>query len=232
MDGTGVEGHRGLERDEAQELEQVILHHVAKRARLLVVGAARLDADRLRHRDLDLGDMAPVPQRLEDSVGEAEHEEVLDGFLPEVVIDAVDLILAKDLGEVAVERTGALVVVPERLLDDDTGPAALGARQARGAQVLDDRVVEARGRREVEETVRGAGPRLLDVPQRAIERRVERRIGRIAVHVRERRREAVPDIRRRRLHPRELAHRLAHAPAELVGRHLAARAADDRERLG
>src|SRR4029453_7481209 len=31
---AGVEGDRGLERDEAQELEQVILHHVAERARL------------------------------------------------------------------------------------------------------------------------------------------------------------------------------------------------------
>src|SRR5207245_1023702 len=124
---------------------------------LVVVGAARLYADRLRDGDLDLGDVAPVPQGLEDAVGEPKHQEILDGLLAEIVIDPVDLLLAKDPAEAAIERPRAVVVVSERFLDDDAGPAALGARQARGAEVLDDRVVEARRCREVEETGRGAG---------------------------------------------------------------------------
>ena len=231
MDRAGVEGHRRLERDEAEELEEVVLHHVPKRAGLFVVGAARLDADRLRDGDLDLGDVAPVPQGLEDAVGEPKHQEILDGLLAEIVIDPVDLLLAKDPAEAAIERTRALVVVSERLLDDDAGPTSLGARQARGAEVLDDRVVEARRCREVEETVRGAGPRVLDVFQRPLERGVERGIRRVAVHVREGGGEPVPHVGGRRLHPRELADRVAHAPPKLVVGHLAPRAADDRERL-
>src|SRR5262249_24947654 len=46
------------------------------------------------------------------------------------------------------------------------------------------------------------------------------------------RREAIPHVRRGWLHARKLAHRAVHAPAELVVRDLAARASDDRERLG
>jgi hypothetical protein len=37
--------------------------------------------------------MIAVPQRLEDAVGEAQHQDVLDGFFAEEVIDAIDLIL-------------------------------------------------------------------------------------------------------------------------------------------
>ena len=127
MHGAGVEGDRRFHRDEAQQLEQVVLHHVAQRARLLVVRAARLHADRLGDGDLDLGHVVTVPQRLEDPVGETEHEKVLDGLLAEVVIDAIDLVLAKDQTQMAVERPSALVVVPEGLLDDDARPAPLRA---------------------------------------------------------------------------------------------------------
>src|SRR4029453_7635151 len=103
------------------------------------------------------GHVAAVPQRLEDPVGEPEHQQILDRLLAEVMVDPVDLIFLEDAGEVAVERTGAFVVVAEGLLDDDAGPAPLRARQARGAQVLDDPLVEARRRGEIEEAVRGSG---------------------------------------------------------------------------
>ena len=60
---------------------------------LLVVRAATLDADLLGHGDLHVVDVLPVPQRLEDAVGEAEDEQVLDRLLAEVVVDAIDLLL-------------------------------------------------------------------------------------------------------------------------------------------
>ena len=42
-------------------------------------------------------DVVPVPERLEDPVGEAEDQEVLDRLLAEVVVDAVDLLLDEDV---------------------------------------------------------------------------------------------------------------------------------------
>ncbi len=80
-----------LHRDEREHLKDVVLDHVAHHARLLVVAAAPLDADRLGVRDLDVVDVLPVPDRLEDAVGEAEDEQVLHRLLAEVVVDAVDL---------------------------------------------------------------------------------------------------------------------------------------------
>ena len=79
--GIGVEGHRRLHGDQTQELQDVVLDHVAQRAGLLVVRAARLDADALADRDLHVVDVVPVPQGLEDAVGPAEDEDVLDGLL-------------------------------------------------------------------------------------------------------------------------------------------------------
>ena len=62
---------------------------------LLVEGAAALDAEVLGHGDLDVVHVATVPDRLEDAVGEAEDEQVADGVLAQVVVDAVDLRLVE-----------------------------------------------------------------------------------------------------------------------------------------
>jgi hypothetical protein len=60
-----------------------------------------------------------VPQRFEDRVRESEVEDVLDGQLPEEVVDAVQLRLVDGRVKLVVERPGGDEVVPERLLDDD-----------------------------------------------------------------------------------------------------------------
>ena len=62
---------------------------------LVVVAAALLDADGLGHGDLHVVDVAPIPDGLEDAVGEPERHQVLDGLLPEVVIDPIDLVLGQ-----------------------------------------------------------------------------------------------------------------------------------------
>ena len=105
----------------------MVLEHVPDGAGLLVERTTVLDADRFGHRDLHVVDVAPVPQRLEDAVPEAEDQQVPDRFLPEVVVDAVDLRLAEDLADLAVQPLRRLEVVTERLLDDDPPPAAIVA---------------------------------------------------------------------------------------------------------
>ena len=123
--GLGVEGHGRLHRHQAHHLKEVVLDHVAQRARLLVVAAAPLHTDLLGHRELHLGHVVAVPQRLEDAVGEAQGQDVLDRLLAEVVIDPVDLLLPEHAGDQLVQLLGRAQVVAERLLDDDARPAVL-----------------------------------------------------------------------------------------------------------
>ena len=118
-DLVGLEGHHRLHRHHAHELQQVVLHHVAQGAGLLVIAAAMLDADLLRDGDLHVVDVAPVPDRLEDGVGEAEGQDVLHRLLAQVVIDAVDLRLAIDPGQGLGQGAGRGQVMPEGLLDHD-----------------------------------------------------------------------------------------------------------------
>ena len=95
--GVRLERRRRLHRDQAQQLEQVVLEDVADGAGLLVERAAALDPDRLGDGDLHVVDVAPVPERLEDPVAEPEDQQVPDRLLAQVVVDPVDLRLAEDL---------------------------------------------------------------------------------------------------------------------------------------
>ena len=140
--------------DDRDELHHVVLHHVAQRAGLLVVATAALDADRLGHGDLHVVDVLPVPERLEDAVGEAEHQQVLHRLLAEVVIDAVDLLLDERRVQTLVERTRGGEVAAERLLDDHAHerPGWL-RRETRLVEPVRERHHRVRWRAEVEEAV-------------------------------------------------------------------------------
>ena len=103
----------------------MILDDVAQRAGGLVERPAALDADALSRGDLDVIDVVAVPDILEDAIGEAEDEDVLDGLLAEIVVDAEDLILVEDLVDLVVEGAGRFEVVAERLLDNGADPVFL-----------------------------------------------------------------------------------------------------------
>ena len=90
--------------DQREQLQQVVLEHVPHHARLLVVPAPMLDAHALRGRDLHVVHVLPVPDRLEDRVGEPEHQKILDGLLAQVVIDAVHLVLGEGAADARVQR--------------------------------------------------------------------------------------------------------------------------------
>ena len=80
-----LEGDRLLHRGEGEELEQVVLDDVAGGADPVVVARPAADADVLGHRDLHVVDVVGVPDRLEQLVGEAQRQQVLDRLLAEVV---------------------------------------------------------------------------------------------------------------------------------------------------
>ena len=98
---TGIRhGHRGFHGHVGEQLEQMVLHHVPNRAGLLIERSAASDTEVFRHRDLHALDEVPVPDRLHESVGEAEKQDVLDRVLSQVVIDAKDILLREGRVEI------------------------------------------------------------------------------------------------------------------------------------
>ena len=59
--------------DQAQQLQQVVLHHVAECAGAVVKGRAAAGAQVLRHRDLDAVDITTVHQGFENRIGEPQQ---------------------------------------------------------------------------------------------------------------------------------------------------------------
>ena len=81
----------------------MILDHVSKSSYLIEVASPSLDSQTLRRGDLNVVDIATIPERFKDPIGEAEHQDVLHRFLPQIVIDAVDLLFTEYLSDLPVE---------------------------------------------------------------------------------------------------------------------------------
>ena len=98
----------------------MVLDHVAKRTGALVIARAFLQPDRFRDRDLDVIDSLRIPHGLEERVAEAQREDVLDGFLAEVMIDPIGPVLREGLRHRIVDLAARLQIVAERLLQPHT----------------------------------------------------------------------------------------------------------------
>ena len=130
----------------------MVLDHVAERAGPVVVARPGSDAEILGDGYLDVGDPITIPDRLEQRVGEPEHQKVLDRGLAEVVVDPVNPALVKALVEDGVERHRGLQVDTEGLLHHQTGPT-LTTGQARCAQAPYRGAEGRRGQGQVEDPV-------------------------------------------------------------------------------
>ena len=91
----------------------MILDHVPQAAALLVVAAARADADLLGHGDSHAVDEIAVPERLEDRVGETLHEEVLHRLLSRGSGRSENLVFGEDGAEGGVQFAGGPRSLPK-----------------------------------------------------------------------------------------------------------------------
>ena len=153
-DRIGDVARRWLHRDHRQQLQRVVLDHVAQRAGAAVEIAARADAERLGQRDLDVGDALAPPERLEQRVAEAQRHQVLHRRLAEVVVDPKRLLLGEYRAHDAVDLLRARQVVAERLLEHDAHLAARSGRRRRAARRRREQV--GAGRQEHHDDVGGA----------------------------------------------------------------------------
>ena len=75
-----------------------------------------------------------VPDRLEQRVGEAEHEQVLHRLFAKVVVDAIDLPLAEVSVQHFVEGASRPKASAERFLHNEPAPARIFSAHAGLAQ--------------------------------------------------------------------------------------------------
>ena len=68
----------------------MVLNDISDSAGLLVERAPTLNAETLGHRDLNRFDVVAVPDGLQEGIGEAKEQEVLDRLLAQVVVDSED----------------------------------------------------------------------------------------------------------------------------------------------
>ena len=135
----GIEFRRRLHRHQRQQLEQMVGNHVAQRAGGVIEAAAMADAEFFIDGNLDMVDMIAIPDRLEHPVGKAQHQDVLDGFLAEIVIDPVNLLLVDELEQFSVQRFRRGEISAERLFDHEPPPRAVFSQHAGSTELLADR---------------------------------------------------------------------------------------------
>ncbi|MNZ57695.1 hypothetical protein D3C78_756800 [compost metagenome] len=125
----------------------MVLHHVAHRPGLVVVGAPVLYAEGFVDADLHVIDVPGAPHRLEQGIGEAQRHQVLHRLLAEVVIDAEHPRFVEHMADRLVDRLRRFQRVAERLFQHDAG---FRAGQAGDGEVLrDGREQRRRGRQVV-----------------------------------------------------------------------------------
>ena len=170
----------------------------------VVEGAAALDAEVLRHRDLHAFDVAAIPERLQDRIRKAHEQHVVDRALSEVMVDAEDVLLDE-----RAEQDPVQVARRRR------GPGRRASRRRRGTPFAHPDCAscshdgsEERGRDR--QVVRGV--------LCASERLSERREGRCVACSPRRRSEAVRRACRTRPGPGRRTSRRSPAPARATGR--------------
>jgi hypothetical protein len=140
-----------LHRDQREELQHVVLHHVAQRARAVIEAHAAFKAHGFGHGDLHMLDMRGVPQRLEHDVGKAQRQKVLHRFLAQIVVDAEDAVFGEGARHGIVDHLGGGQIGAQRLFKAD---AALLIGQAAVDQTRDGRLEQAgRGGQEDRQTM-------------------------------------------------------------------------------
>ena len=115
--------HRWLHGKERYDLQQVVLDDVTNDAVLIKVTPATVCTKVLTENDLHIADEVTAPQRLKDQIGKAQHSQVFDELLAQVVVDAVYLILCEKLAELVRQGLEGGAVAAKGLFDDDTTPS-------------------------------------------------------------------------------------------------------------
>src|ERR1700739_3478007 len=132
----------------------MIGHHVTERSGHIKVAAAFFHTHGFRDGDLNMVNVAPVPDGFKNAVAETEHQDVLHSFFAKVVIDTENLTFSQHFADLAVHRFGRLQVIAKGLFKNYAPPVSVFlARQFRSAKMLDDIAKKSRTGSKIEKVV-------------------------------------------------------------------------------
>jgi hypothetical protein len=81
----------------------VVWQHVAKRAGGVIEATAVANPEFFLDSDLNVIDVIAVPDRFEHAIREAQHQNVLNCFLSEVMVDPIDLLFLGDFQQIVIQ---------------------------------------------------------------------------------------------------------------------------------
>ena len=84
----------------------MVLEHIPQRSSLFIVAAPVFHAQRFRRRNLNVVNVAPVPNGFNNRVGEPERHDILHRLFAEIMVNAVNLLFQKHVvnGSVQINR--------------------------------------------------------------------------------------------------------------------------------
>ena len=101
--GHAIVGERRFHRRHTEQLQQMVLDHVAHHAGAIVIAGARANAFGFRCGDLHVINIVAVPDRFKTRIGKAEDQHILDCLFAQVMIDTVELLFAYHGEELVVQ---------------------------------------------------------------------------------------------------------------------------------
>ena len=173
----------------------MVLDHVTHHTGTFVVRATTLNTNRFGIGNLDVIDVLPVPDRLEDSVCKTKDDQILDSFFSQIVVDSVNLVFIKHGSDFSVKLSSGIEVCTEGLLDDDPCPVVfvLFGQTAR-AKILDGIRILGRCSRQIKYAIVPCAPFLRDLIEQRFELRVSLGIADVARDIEKALSKAGPDI--------------------------------------
>src|SRR5574341_1799923 len=96
----------------------MIGNHIAQSAGSFIVATALLHTDCFGGGDLDVIDIAPVPDRFKNSVAETKYQDVLDRLFAKIMIDPVDLLFLDHLLDLCIKCSSRFQISTKRFFDN------------------------------------------------------------------------------------------------------------------
>ena len=99
----------------------MVLDHVTECAIFIIIGPTVSNPFGLGHCDLDVVNREIVPQRLKERIGKSQGDQVLDGFLAQIVIDAEDALFGEDCAHRPIDHARTGQIPADGLFQHDAG---------------------------------------------------------------------------------------------------------------
>ena len=101
-----------------QKLKGMVLHHISKGPRVIIVATAFFNPQAFSKSNLDIVNKISVPKVIKNKISKTNGKDILDHFFSKVMVDPEDLFFIKGFFQFLVELTSCFQVCTERFFND------------------------------------------------------------------------------------------------------------------